>query len=179
MGKASPRNQKWSPTATELLKRRIASLLTRRLEMFEIVQLLASPTIPGPPDVYGNPTEVRNSSYMVNPKTGNPYGKTTIYRLKDELVAEWKRRDAAKMDDMFGEIIASLEELERRGFAQSDYQLVLDVINKKMKIVGAAAPVKLDVNLSAVDWDTLPAEALERITAGEDFRSVLSEYTKL
>jgi len=158
----------WSPSAIELLKRRVASLLARRLDVHEIVQMLSTPTMPGEQDIFGQQTMVPNPSYFINPRTGRPYGKSTIYRIKDEIYADWRRKDSEKIDQMFAEVIGSLEEIVRRAFGMGDYELALGALDRIINIIGANKPVRVDLTfLREIDWESMPSEELERIAGGD------------
>src|SRR3990172_6400092 len=166
----------WAPSAMEVLKRRVAALLARRLDVYEIVQMLSSFTMPGPPGADGAPTTIMNPSYTVNPRTGKPYGKTTIYRLRDQIYADWRRQDSEKVGEMFAEVVGSLQEVIRRGFASGDYEIVLGGLDRIINIIGANKPVQVDLNLlSRINWNSMSLEDIERIAQGEPIDPFLIE----
>lgn len=150
-------------TGHELLKRRVASLMARRFDLAEIVQLLSEEYRPDARGLID-----RNPTYFVNPQTGKPYSDKTIRRVRDEILAEWQRQDADKLDQMFAGIIGALDEIERRAYALGDYYLALQIIDRKLEIINRNRPIKIDLSvLNRVDWDNLSGEQLQKIAAGD------------
>jgi len=167
-------HRRWNDPAREQLKRRVASMYSRRVEMVEIVQALTQPMQTNPNNPFGPP--IPNPNCIINPKTNKPYSRVTIYRIRKELLDEWRRQDAEALSEMFGEIIGSNKEVERAAWTRGELDLVLRALEQRASLTGVNRPRRVDVTLRQVDMRRLPVEALERLADGEDPEKVLREF---
>jgi hypothetical protein len=165
---------RWSEPAKELLTRRIASLYSRGFEMYEIVQLVCEQYRPGP-----NGSTVVNEMYTVNPRTKKPYGKTTIYDLAAALRKEWRRKDAEKISEHFGTIVATHIELLRASWSAGDREMVLETVQSLARLTGVNAPTRISGSVVNFDPKKLTDEQLERILGGEALEQVVGRTDDL
>jgi len=140
-------NQKpWAPDMRAVLKRRVAALLARGLAEHEIVQTLCAETMPGPDGM-----AVPNRSLTINPKTGRPYGQTTISRIKRELIAEWQRRDVEKVAEHYASLIAENTEARRAAWSAGDLAMVKSLLDQLSGWIGANKPIRMELNVGDLD----------------------------
>lgn len=160
---------RWSKQGHEELKNRVASLLGRGLRPPEIAQQISEPMLPD-----GQGGTRPNRSYMVNTRTGKPYAQRTIYRIIDELNAEWASESRESLSQWKAELLAQNAEVRRAAFAKGEHPTVLAGLDQLAKIIGAYKPTRFREEHRHVDLNTLTVEQMERLADGEDVESVLA-----
>lgn len=99
---------------------------------------------------------------IVNPDSGEPYGKTTIGRDLKFMREKWRERADAAISEHQAKQYAQLELIQRRAFAQRDYDLALKTHDRIAKLLGTNAPDRQEMT-ATVDAELLAA-AERRLT---------------
>lgn len=99
---------------------------------------------------------------IVNPDSGEPYGKTTIGRDLQAMRDKWRERASASISEHQAQQLARLELIQRSAFAQRDYDLALKTHDRIAKLLGTNAPDRQEIS-ATVDAELLAA-AERRLT---------------
>ena len=158
-----PEEDRWNAASREQLRRLVAMWHVKGLRPFEIAELLAQETIMGREGPEPNP------SYFVNPATGNPYVKSTIYKMIGEIRDGWRMEDAERVKSYMADCIGNAEEARRAAWSGSDIKTVLAANHQMARLVGAYKPLEININ-----WAALTDEQVERLANGEPIGSVLA-----
>lgn len=140
----------------------VAQLRLRGLTCREIADALAHPRDGRPP--------------LLNPDTGKPYTHVTIKNDLDAIRKEWQERRAIAADEHADREFAEISEVKRAGWAGGNPKLVLEGIDREMKLLGTAKPQEINFNFN-IDIVVLLAAAIERRgeSASEWFLAMLQE----
>lgn len=134
----------------DLIERRrelVAQLRLRQLTCREIADTLAQPRDGRPP--------------LLNPATGKPFTHVTIKNDLDFIRKEWQERRAAAADEHIDRQFAEITEVKRAGWATANPKLVLEGIDREMKLLGTSKPLEINFNFN-IDVVVMLAAAIER-----------------
>ena len=127
---------RWAPNPRHILKRRVASLLSRGLAECEIVQQVSAEAVPD-----GQGGWRTNALRAVNPRTGKPYSQPTVNRIIHELLDEWAVENAEKVAEHRAQLIGENCEARRRLWADQNlapadrYSLLIAAMSQMAKWV--------------------------------------------
>jgi hypothetical protein len=107
-------------------RRKVAALRLRGLSLYEIVDALAS----GP-------------AMLMNPETGDAFGKSTIDRDLRFLEREWRKEAVAAIAEHKAIQLAELREARRKAWSAGDVPEVRQNIALEMRLLGTEAPTKI------------------------------------
>jgi hypothetical protein len=147
-------------------RQRVSSLRNRGLTHIEIWQQMSMPMI----------GDKSNPSYLVNPKTGKPFDRTTITRDLQWLREDNHRQAAADISEHQSRQFSELQELKRFAWSTKDGKLALSVLDKEMKLLGTMRqPDGINVNLLVV------VQRLEQVTRelGVEPSAALNEFVEM
>lgn len=125
----------------------VSQLRIRGLTIREITAALAQPRGDQPP--------------LLNPKTHKPYTHVTIKEDLDAIRKGWQERRAAAADEHADREFAEISEVKRAGWASGNPKLVLEGIDREMKLLGTAKPQEINFNFN-IDIVVMLAAAIER-----------------
>lgn len=132
-------------------RREIVSALRRRaMSLDEIHQQLATEFLNINNEIVPNPT------YFPNPKTGEPFDRTTIFRDIEALRKQANERAAQNADEIRAELFDRSEELYRIAIKQKKYGGALEVLKFVAKLTGANRPEKKELR-----WDDDQLETMK------------------
>jgi len=172
---------RWSMGATGLRKRRVATLVARGYDPYEIVQQMGTPMMPDPAMPGG---ERPNPMYTVNPTTGDAYSDSTIRRDVEEIMAAYSQFNSERIAEERGRLVHEVDEIRRGLWARTGtsgleaYELLMEAVRLTANLAGANMPLEVrsqNINVSVADLAELSNEALERIANGEPVEVVLRE----
>ena len=109
----------------------VAELRLRGLSMREIAKALAERGI-------------------INPVDGTPYSQQTIKNDIDALRKEWKDRAIKDITEHMARQLAEIEQVRRKAWADDDLTTVLKALELEMKLLGTAAPDRVELNAAIV-----------------------------
>lgn len=144
----------------EMRRERVSHLRLRGMSVREIVAFLPKGTDEKPG--------------MVNPETHEPYGLGTIARDFLALDKQYRENAARNTAEHKAEQLAELAEVEVAAWAAKKLDIVRACIMDRAKILGTAAPLRIDTR-QLPDPRELTPEQCERILAGEDILTVLHD----
>lgn len=136
----------------------VASLLARGMRQSEIVKQLSIPYITRKVD--GQIQEYPNPSYMLNPKTGEPFDKATISRDFKYLKEQWQAEAQVNADEHFTRQFMELQELKRVAWAAKNITEIRQCIALEIKLLGTARPEKKEHR-----WDDEQLEQMNDATS--------------
>lgn len=84
---------------------------------------------------------------LINPATGQPYSLGTINGDIQALEAEWRANAAQSTDVHQARQLAEIQKIKIQAFSQKNPDLALKAISLEMKLLGTAAPQKIDLGL--------------------------------
>lgn len=131
-----------------LRRARVAQLKLRQLSSREIALALAQG------DRDGN-------NRIVSPQTGKPYDHKVILADLKILQEEWKKDRLQDTDTHIDRQFAEINEVKRAGWAQSNPKLVLEGLDREMKLLGTSKPLEINFNFN-LDVVVMLAAAIER-----------------
>lgn len=131
----------------EMRRELVEQLRIRGLTVREIAAALAQPSNGRPP--------------LINPDTGNPYTYVTIKNDLDAIRKEWQKRRAVAVDEHTDRQFAEIMEVKRAGWATGNPKLVLEGVDREMKLLGTSKPLEINFNFN-LDVVVLLAAAIER-----------------
>ena len=95
---------------------------------------------------YGNRRE-GGLGRLVNPKTGEPFSLATIHLDIKALEKEWRESAAQATDVHQARQLAEIQHIKVMAFNSRNPALALRAIDSEIKLLGTAAPVKLDISM--------------------------------
>lgn len=114
-------------------RQRVADLLARRRTQREICDMLAT-------------------EGFTNPDTGEPYSLGTVNADVQALKKNWRREAAQAVADHVADILAELDAVRRKAWADGDLLIVLRALETKVDLLGigkraaeADVPVKIAI----------------------------------
>jgi hypothetical protein len=109
---------------------------------------------------------------IVNPETGKPFSLSVIHHDIQALKREWRERAFTEFSEHVAVTLAKLDQLERESWDGKEYEMVLKVIDRKIKLLGLNAP---DIVLN-IDWRMQVKALLQRkLITIEDVKNELGE----
>lgn len=84
---------------------------------------------------------------MRNPKTQEPFSIGTINADVQALEAEWRATASIATNDHMARELAEIQAIKVMAFTQKNPHLALRAIETEMKLLGTAAPQKIDLGL--------------------------------
>jgi hypothetical protein len=112
---------------------------------------------------------------IVNPKTNKPYTSVTVHSDIEALREEWQANAAESMAVHQARELAEVQEIKRQAFLDRDGLLALRAIEKEMKLLGTAAPERVEVNIN-IELVTRVWNAIQQ--AGKDPELVLGRLAE-
>lgn len=140
----------------ELIEKRreiIASLLSRGMRQYEIVNQLSMPTIRRLVD--GEYKDMPNPTYMLNPLTNEPFDKATISRDVKKLLDEWREEAKADIEDFASKQLFELREARRKAWTNGDMAEVRLNMALEMKLLGTARPERKEIKLDDKQFEQM------------------------
>lgn len=139
----------------------VASLLARGMRQTEIVSQL------GTQYIVRNGTQILNPSYMVNPKTDQPFDKATISRDTKVLREQWQTDAHIHAEEHFSRQFAELQELKRVAWAAKNVGEIRQCIALEIKLLGTAKPEKIESEWGPETRKLFSQEDLSELTDAE------------
>jgi hypothetical protein len=139
-------------SGVDIIKRRrevVARLRIMGMTSREIADALAKP---GP-------------NQVLNPLTNEPFSHVTIHNDIVALTDEWRENAALSTQTHVARQLAEIQEIKRQAFLNRDGLLALRAIDREIKILGTAAPDKVEIKVN-IEVVTRAWQALEK--AGKD-----------
>lgn len=148
----------------EMRRELVEQLRIRGLTIREITAALATPSGGRPP--------------LVNPETGKPFSHMTIKNDLDIIRKGWQERRAAATDEHVDRQFAEISEVKRAAWATGNTKLVLEAVDREMKLLGTSKPLEINFNFN-LDIVVLLAAAIERRgeSPAEWFLAMLQEMS--
>lgn len=84
---------------------------------------------------------------MINPETNEPFSLGTINSDIKALEKEWREEAARHTNDHQARQLAEIQRIKIQAFTQKNPHLALRAIETEMKLLGTAAPQKIDLGL--------------------------------
>lgn len=84
---------------------------------------------------------------MVNPETGEPFSLGTINNDIKALEKEWHTEASRHTSEHMARQLAEIQKIKIQAFTQKNPHLALRAIETEMKLLGTAAPQKIDLGL--------------------------------
>lgn len=118
--------------ASDIRRQLIASMLVRnpRISRRQLQAMLAGP---------------ENKGGMRNPRTGKPYGLSTIQKDVDYIRAEWQSLRVQSMDVWVAHELALYEELEMQAWRDNNLSEVRLISAARRKLLGIDAPERQEI----------------------------------
>jgi len=88
---------------------------------------------------------------VINPKSGKPYALGTINKDLRIIREGWQEKAERNYGIWVAEMVATLEEVEKEGWATGDSNIVLKALAQKAKLKGLDAPTKMDLRINELD----------------------------
>lgn len=112
---------------------------------------------------------------IINPKTGEPFANGTIHNDLEALRVEWCANAAVPTAEHHARELAEIQAIKRQAFLDRDGNLALKSVEKEMKLLGTAAPEKIEIKVN-IEVVTRFWNALEAI--GENPTMVLNQLSE-
>lgn len=87
---------------------------------------------------------------IVNNKTGKPISLTTIKFDVDMLRERWRSEALKDTSEHMARQLAEIEQVRRKAWADGDMPIVLRALELEMKLLGTAAPERIDMSAAIV-----------------------------
>ena len=110
---------------------------------------------------------------IVNPQTGEPFSHQTVHLDCEALRQEWRENAAVSTAEHQARELAEVQEIKRQAFLDRDGMLALRAIEKEMKILGTAAPEKVEIKVN-IEVVTRLWNAIEQ--RGDNPEVVLNDF---
>ncbi len=122
-------------TVMNLRRQRVAQLRVMGLTQRDIWKALAQ-------------GDAQGTGRIINPKTREPYSLGTINNDIQTLEQEW--RDEAAKDTALHQSrqLAEIQAIKVKAFSQQNPELALKAINTEIKLLGTAAPQRIELDVS-------------------------------
>jgi hypothetical protein len=117
----------------------IATLLARGLTQVEILEQMSKEHRQLP-----DGSIKKNPMYLPNPKTGEPYDKSTISRDVKAIRLEWKKVRERSVEQWLDQEVAVLLEARRLAWGQRDYVEVRQNVLAMAKVLGLNEPQRFE-----------------------------------
>lgn len=85
---------------------------------------------------------------ILNPQTGEPYSRQTVHNDLRLLREQWAENAQQSIGEHQKRQLAEIQEIKKQAFLDRDGNLALKAIEKEMKLLGTAAPEKLEININ-------------------------------
>ena len=108
------------------------------------------------------------SLQCINPVTSKPWSIGCIFKDLKAIEEEWREFAAWGVERHKARILAELQEVKRSAWLMSKPGIVLDALDREIKVLGCASPVSLDASLSVGKvGDRSNADVLASMTVEE------------
>jgi len=146
-------DRRWNRNTRELFKSRVEALLARGLRECEIVETLCLPT---------KPDGSLNNNAVANPRTGNPYDRSTARRCIKEIWVEWRQAGLANSEEQRGEIIGENKAASRRAWARDDLSEIRQFLDQRARFYGIATETEKESQVTVI-IKTEPGDLAEKL----------------
>lgn len=133
----------------------IATLLVRGLTQAEVLQQMSKQHKQLPDgSIKPNPT------YLPNPKTGDPYDKSTISRDVKAIRREWQKVRERSVEQWLDQEVAVLLEARRIAWANKDYVEIRQNVLAMAKLLGLNEPQRVEHRFDDNQFDQIQSHRL-------------------
>lgn len=109
---------------------------------------------------------VQGQRGLVNPRTGRPFGRSTVYKDLNALVADWEAEAAANTASLRAQQLAELREARKAAWKARDLGEVRQLLKLEMQLLGTDAPERTLALNANVDVTALSDDELRAIIEG-------------
>jgi len=108
---------------------------------------------------------------LFNPDSGNPYSVGTINTDIKVIKVQWRERAGIDAEGWLSEVLAKLDELEKKGWTTGKPDLVLKCIQERNKLLGLYSPSRQEITgagggpIKTEDATLTDEERINRIAA--------------
>ncbi len=106
-----------------------------------------------------------NALWALN-ANGDPWKLTTVNSDLQAIEKEWKTESLRATGELKGRLLAQLRELQKKGWGNADYTLVLNALKQERDLLGLDEPFRFQ-DVTEEDVDREIAERLSHLADGE------------